>query len=243
MPNPLLRTNPSAHQRQTFSFATPLPGATPDVSSKKRILIASTIDQFAKHDVLRFVQIAPVTCGTAPGGRRRTRCIRRVSGRCRFESSLPLHAHHPRRSTAHLVYMSIHAQVPNFIHHPRPDRFEELALAVFARQFEHDRALSPVLPGSRGVPGRGRAVAEIPPVSTAAFKYVEFCSGPIRNGFSSPAAPPAGPDQRGRHFVADLELYRASAISHLGGCCFPDRRRTCGCWRCIPPPSGCRNRR
>ena len=34
-----------------------------------------------------------------------------------------------------------------------------------------------------------------------------------------------GRDQRGRHFIENLEHYRASAISHLGRMLFPDRRR------------------
>src|SRR5208283_4966877 len=68
------------------------------------------------------------------------------------------------------------------------------------------------------------SVAAIPPVSTAAFKYVELCGGPPQRIFLT-SGTTRGRDQRGRHLVSDLELYRASAIAHLERMLFPDRRR------------------
>ncbi len=79
--------------------------------------------------------------------------------------------------------MSIHAQVANFINSPEPDRFEQLALAVFAHQFDHVDAYRRFC-FDRGVSPDGlRSLADIPPVSTAAFKYVAFCTGHARADF------------------------------------------------------------
>jgi hypothetical protein len=118
------------------------------------------------------------------------------------------------RRTVKLVYMTLHAQVLDFIHYPNPARFERTALAVFAHQFG---SLSPYrefcLSRARR-PDSVRSVAEIPAVSTAAFKYVEFCSAKPQRVFLT-SGTTRGRDQRGRHFVADLELYRVSATKHL----------------------------
>ena len=121
--------------------------------------------------------------------------------------------------------MSIHAQVTNFINHPQPDRFEDLALAVFAHQFDQIGPYRKFCLDCGASPAGVRAVTEVPVVSTAAFKYVAFCNGDPERIFLT-SGTTRGPDQRGRHFVADLEHYRASAISHLRRMLFPDRRRT-----------------
>ena len=121
--------------------------------------------------------------------------------------------------------MPIHAQVTNFINYPQPDRFDELALAVFAYQFERIEAYRKFCLDWGVSPVGVRAVTDIPAVSTAAFKYVVFCRGTPERIFLT-SGTTRGRDQRGRHFVAHLEHYRASAISHLGRMLFPDRRRT-----------------
>jgi len=120
--------------------------------------------------------------------------------------------------------MSIHAQVLNFIHSPDPARFEQLALAVFARQFEMVEPYRRFCQGLGASPATVDSVVAIPPVSTAAFKYVELCGGPPQRIFLT-SGTTRGRDQRGRHFVTDLELYRASALAHLERMLFPDRRR------------------
>ncbi|HZY59025.1 MAG TPA: acyl-CoA reductase [Candidatus Binataceae bacterium] len=122
------------------------------------------------------------------------------------------------------VYMTTHAQVLDFIRNPDPTRFERLALAVFARQFELVQPYREYCL-SRGVSlARVRSVAAIPPVSTAAFKYVVFSSGPPQRIFLT-SGTSRGREERGRHFVADLEHYRLSAMTHLERMLFPDRRR------------------
>ena len=120
--------------------------------------------------------------------------------------------------------MSIHAQVLNFIHDPDPTDFEDLALAVFARQFELVEPYRRFCEALGACPATVSCVAAIAPVSTAAFKYVELCGGPPQRIFLT-SGTTRGRDQRGRHLVSDLELYRASAIGHLERMLFPDRRR------------------
>src|SRR5271155_5676725 len=119
--------------------------------------------------------------------------------------------------------MSIHTQVANFIDRPEPGRLDQLALAVFAYQFEHIEPYRRFCL-DRGVSKDGvRSLADIPPVSTAAFKYVALCSTTPERIFLT-SGTTQGRDQRGRHFMANLKHYRASAISHLGRMLFPDRR-------------------
>ncbi len=120
--------------------------------------------------------------------------------------------------------MSIHAQVLNFIHRPDPARFEQLALAVFARQFETVEPYRRFCQGLGASPATVESAAAIPPVSTAAFKYSALCGGPAQRIFLT-SGTSRGRDQRGRHYVSDLELYRASALAHLERMMFPDRRR------------------
>jgi hypothetical protein len=120
--------------------------------------------------------------------------------------------------------MIIAAQILNFMENPDVSRLEQLALAVFAHQFDS------IVPYRRFVLDHGaspvsiRRIAEIPPVSTAAFKYVAFCSGSPRRVFMT-SGTTRGRDQRGRHLVPDLALYRASALKHLARMLLPDRCR------------------
>jgi Acyl-CoA reductase (LuxC)/Acyl-protein synthetase, LuxE len=120
--------------------------------------------------------------------------------------------------------MSVQTQVLDFIRRPDPTRFESLALAVFADQFANVGAFRQFCL-SRGVsPARIASPGDIPPVSTAAFKYVEFYSGTPERVFVT-SGTTRGRQQRGRHLVTNLELYRASALGHLERMMFPDRQR------------------
>jgi hypothetical protein len=125
--------------------------------------------------------------------------------------------------------MQILDEVQSFINRPQPALFESLALSVFRYQAEHVPAYRAWL-GSLDVdPARIRSLAQIPPVSTVAFKYAR-----IENRLH-PASPGSrvfltsgttgGMDGRGRHIVPRPEIYRASAIGHLRRMMFPDAAR------------------
>jgi hypothetical protein len=117
--------------------------------------------------------------------------------------------------------MTINAQILNFIEHPDPDCLETLALALFAHQFAKVEPYRQFVLSRGRSPANVRNIAEIPPVSTAAFKYVEFCSGDPQRVFLT-SGTTRGREERGRHPIADLELYRASALKHLERMLFPD---------------------
>lgn len=120
--------------------------------------------------------------------------------------------------------MSIHREVLNFIHHPDPARFEPLALAVFGRQLELVEPYRRFCERLGACAATVGSVAAIPPVSTAAFKYVELSGGPPQRIFLT-SGTTSGRARRGRHFISGLELYRASALGHLERMLFPDHRR------------------
>ena len=124
--------------------------------------------------------------------------------------------------------MSIYDEVLSFIEAPRKESFEPLALEVFRYQFSH------VAPYRKYCVQRGitaeavRALCEVPPISTVAFKYARLESSVA----PSPAArlfltsgTSAGKDGRGRHVVVRPEIYRVSALTHLRRMLFPDGAR------------------
>ncbi len=117
--------------------------------------------------------------------------------------------------------MTIKAQILNFIENPDPTYFEKLALAVFEDQFARVQPYRRFVLSCGMPPEKVRTVAEIPPVSTAAFKYVEFCSATPRRVFMT-SGTTLGREERGRHLIADIELYRASALKHMQRMLFPD---------------------
>ena len=119
---------------------------------------------------------------------------------------------------------SIFDEVLSFIHNPHPAAFEEVALRVFSYQFERvrpyrDYCLSIGVSGSTVC-----SLDQVPPVSTIAFKYADLSSGPAERIFLT-SGTSIGRNERGRHFVPMLEIYRASAMAHIGRMLFPDKRR------------------
>jgi len=115
-------------------------------------------------------------------------------------------------------------EVLNFIEKPRPERFDDLALRVFAHQFEHLAAYRDFCVHRGVTPTSVRGVNEVPAVSTAAFKYLVLGDAHAQRVFMT-SGTTRGKDTRGRHFVPRLELYRASALTHLRSMLFADGRR------------------
>jgi len=115
-------------------------------------------------------------------------------------------------------------EVLSFIRYPDPAAFEEVALRVFRYQFERVRPYRDYCL-SLGVSGLAvRSLDQVPPVSTIAFKYADLGSGPAERIFLT-SGTSIGRNERGRHFVPMLEIYRISAMAHIGRMLFPDKRR------------------
>ena len=126
--------------------------------------------------------------------------------------------------------MTIYDQVLEFIHAPAQTRFDALALGVFRHQFD---TVAPYRQYclSLGVrPDVVRSLDRIPALSTAAFKYAELTdmvtsSCPAAERVFVTSGTTAGRDERGRHRVPRIEIYRASALGHLKRMLFPDGMR------------------
>jgi hypothetical protein len=119
---------------------------------------------------------------------------------------------------------AVDTQVLNFIHNPHGKDFNALALTVFAQQFQRN------LPYQRFCRIRGHTPdtvtrwQDIPAVPTVAFKELDLtCGAPEKIFLTSGTT--RGQEKRGRHFVPDLALYHASALSHFSACVLPDNRR------------------
>lgn len=125
--------------------------------------------------------------------------------------------------------MTIYEEVLGFIQAPEPQSFDALAIRVFRHQFA---SVAPYREYciSRGVrPDVISSLDQVPALSTDAFKYAEISdsvtplTAPARIFVTSGTT--AGHDQRGRHRVPRLDIYRASAIAHLRRMFFPDGAR------------------
>jgi Acyl-protein synthetase, LuxE len=120
--------------------------------------------------------------------------------------------------------MTIFDQVIAYIRQPERGSFDDLALEVFAYQFEAVSAYRRFC-SARGVsPTTVKTVDEIPALSTVAFKHVDLGSAPAQRIFLS-SGTTSGADRRSRQPVPRLDVYRASAMRHFGQMLFPDAHR------------------
>lgn len=119
--------------------------------------------------------------------------------------------------------MDMFAQVLEFIQHPATERFEEIARRVFAYQFERIEPYRIYCLGLGASPATVRTLADIPPISTAAFKHATLGSEPPERIFLT-SGTSRGKERRGRHPIPRLEVYRASALAHLRRMLFPDAK-------------------
>jgi hypothetical protein len=126
--------------------------------------------------------------------------------------------------------MAIYDEVLAFIRVPELALFESLALKVFRHQFDS------VAPYRQYCLSRGTRIGEVssldqvPALSTAAFKYAELGDTVTKSERAEvrvfmTSGTTAGRDERGRHRVPRLEIYRASALGHLRKMLFPDGAR------------------
>ncbi|MEK7474037.1 MAG: hypothetical protein AAB152_00245 [Candidatus Coatesbacteria bacterium] len=97
--------------------------------------------------------------------------------------------------------------------------FESLALDVFAHQHGANPAYRAWCDGAGVAPVTVTTVAAIPAVPVAAFKELEFVCGTPAAEFRTSGTTGTG---RGRHFLPDLEPYRAGALAHFARCLLPE---------------------
>jgi hypothetical protein len=134
-----------------------------------------------------------------------------------------------RMTSAIATVTSTHQKVISFIHRPDPARFAELALEIFAYQFDSVPAYREYSRSLGKIPASVTTVDEVPMVSTAAFKYADLAppGAAARPGSLTflTSGTTIGRERRGRHAVQFPEIYRASALAHLRRMMFADGAR------------------
>ncbi len=129
--------------------------------------------------------------------------------------------------TAQRYPMAIYDEVLAFIHAPEQMRFKSLALQVFRHQFDTIPAYRQYCLTRQARPDDVHSIGQIPALSTAAFKYAELTDTvtplqPAGARVFMTSGTTAGRDERGRHRVPRIDIYRASALGHLRRMFFPD---------------------
>src|ERR1700757_1487383 len=123
--------------------------------------------------------------------------------------------------------MAIYDEVLAFIDTPEQARFESIALDVFRHQFDTIAPYRQYCLTRQTGRDDVRSLDQIPALSTAAFKYAELSdtvttSQPADVRVFMTSGTTAGRDERGRHRVPRIDIYRASALGHLRTMLFPD---------------------
>jgi len=126
--------------------------------------------------------------------------------------------------------MTIYDQVLNFIHTPELARFDALALKVFRHQFDFVVPYRRYCLSMGAHPDAVRSLDQAPALSTAAFKYAELTdavtpSEPAGERAFMTSGTTTGRNERGRHRVPRIDIYRASALGHLRRMLFADDAR------------------
>ncbi len=115
----------------------------------------------------------------------------------------------------------LHDTVLEFIAAPEAEHFEPLALRIFQHQFEYIELYRRVCEQRGSTPATVRGWRDIPLVPVSAFKQRQLsCDVPERIFLSSGTT--QGTDQRSRHAMPDLRLYRAASVAGLRRFLFPD---------------------
>ncbi len=103
-----------------------------------------------------------------------------------------------------------------------PDRFERLALALFAHQFEHCDAFGKFAAGRGARPSQVGTWREIPPVPTGAFKELPLRSFPPLTTKHIFRTSGTSTEKRGTLYLDTLELYEASLLPSFETGVFPE---------------------
>ncbi|MGC1679530.1 MAG: hypothetical protein WA740_18525 [Candidatus Binataceae bacterium] len=118
------------------------------------------------------------------------------------------------------------SEILEFIHQPKTELFDGLAIKTFRYQYDAIASYKDYCRRLRVTPDAVLSLGQIPLVSTIAFKFAELAPAgadriPGARAFLT-SGTTIGAERRGRHVVARPEVYRASAIAHLGAMLFPD---------------------
>src|SRR4029453_10697571 len=144
----------------------------------------------------------------------------RATQRRRFRTTF---AHLFQRATVRPV-AALYDRVLAFIDDAGADRFETLALDVFAHQFAHCTPYREYCLRRHQTPDTVADWRAIPPVPIVAFKRADLSCGPaVRTFFSSGTT--EGVANRSRHLIPDLRLYQHAARAGLRQFLFPDVAR------------------
>jgi len=118
---------------------------------------------------------------------------------------------------------SLQSQLFNAIKHGDPNRFDSLALEVFAYQYAHNLPYRAFCDRRSLTPDRIDHWRQIPAVPTTAFKVAELTCRPDRpSTLFLTSGTTQGQERRGRHLVADLAFCHAAILSNAQAHLFPD---------------------
>ncbi len=112
-------------------------------------------------------------------------------------------------------------QARRLIQDPGSGRFEDVALAVFAHQFQNNAPYRRFCEHRGRTPDRVEDWTEIPLVPTSAFKDAELTTAPSRHVFLTSGTTRGR--KRGRHALPDLGLYDAAWEEPFREHLLPDR--------------------
>ena len=113
--------------------------------------------------------------------------------------------------------------------------FDGWALRAFTYQFERVPAYRAYCERRGVTPATVVSWTDVPAVPTAAFRHADLCSGTAEAVFRT-SGTTGGADARGRHPIAHLSLYRASALAGFRHFVVPDDARL-ACLFMLPPPA------
>jgi hypothetical protein len=113
-----------------------------------------------------------------------------------------------------------------------PD-FDAWALRVFAHQFERNPPYRASCERRGVTPDTIASWSDVPAVPAAAFRHADLASGPPEAIFRT-SGTTGGAEARGRHPIASLSLYRASALAGFRHFVVPDGARL-ACLFLLPP--------
>jgi hypothetical protein len=116
-------------------------------------------------------------------------------------------------------------RIAHFIQDPAAGSFEDLALAVFAFQYEHVEPYRRLCDGRGATPATIADWRQVPPVPTAAFKRLRLAAAPEQEVFRS-SGTSGGDEARSVHHHPFPDLYRQTIDAAFPRHCLPGNGST-----------------